>query len=200
MRSIRSLSRRAIVLALAMAISGSMFASSAIAEDVSQNGDVQLNGVTNVCYNATTFTFSTLTLDWDGTNLTWPTTGAGTIDSAHDRVIGGLVYRMRASGDPGNRFCYLSSNNTDFTNGTNTLLPKTALQVNGTADAWIGSTIMFTAAQEVPLGAPGAGLSDPLNTKSGSYTIVVDLEHIDTDAPAGLYTSNVTVTVSSSHP
>lgn len=194
--SIRKRFGRAGIAALLVAAGLVGISSNASANPTSS---VTTNGVTNACTVA--FDFDTpsaanVSIDWDDENLQWPTT-------AH--TLGNFSVEISATGEPGNRVCKMSSSNTAFLNGAATqLLPASALQVTGTANYGISTSISFYLGQTIPLGNPGGGTGDSANQWSGHWTLEIDpinsTPGINQQAPKGTYTSTITVTVSAVAP
>lgn len=178
-RRLRKSVVRTFVASLAFVITLTGLTSTVVAEPQ----DVQTVGTTNVCYNHSTYnTLGTVELHWDGVNLTWPTDVPGN--------VGAVSIQITASGDPGNRSCKFTFDSTGpFLNSNgHQLLPKNALK-NGGADLPRSFTV------SVPLGAPGGGVDHPDNTYTQNYNLRIDESGIDTDAPAGTYSTTVTITV-----
>jgi hypothetical protein len=148
---------------------------------------------TNVCTGEMTASYAgsstsptnTLDLVWNGTTLTYPTTSLTGLT---------LTYKIWSQGPPGDRNCRFSSSNTAFVNGAVQLLPADALRQVGTANYTI-SNISATS-RTVPL-VPG----DPVaSVSTGSYAFRVDTTGVNNLAPVGVYTSTLTLTVSTAAP
>lgn len=154
---------------------------------------VQAAGITNVCtvdWGFGSGASPDVTIDWDGAALQWPT---------DTKTLGTFSVKISATGEPGNRICKMSSSNTAFLNGTTQLLTASALQIQGTANYGIQTSINFYKGQAIPLGNPGGGVTDPANQWSGHWVLEIDPLNnatLNQSAPAGLYTSIITVTVS----
>jgi hypothetical protein len=186
---------RAIAAAMLVATALTGVASTAMADTTTS---VTTIGITNVCTADWGFASSSspnVDITWDGTSLMWPT---GT------NSLGNFSWKLKATGEPDNRGCKWSFSNTPFTNGSIQLLPATALQQTGTSNSQFGANFTVTAGIQIPLGNPGGGIDDPLNTKSYSYPVEIDSVNItpglNQQAPAGVYTSTITMTITALAP
>jgi hypothetical protein len=173
---------RAIAAAMLVATALTGVASTAMADTTTS---VTTIGITNVCTADWGFASSSspnVDITWDGTSLMWPT---GT------NSLGNFSWKLKATGEP-------------FTNGSIQLLPATALQQTGTSNSQFGANFTVTAGIQIPLGNPGGGIDDPLNTKSYSYPVEIDSVNItpglNQQAPAGVYTSTITMTITALAP
>jgi hypothetical protein len=155
-------------------------------------------GITNVCTADWGFVSSpnpNVNITWDGTSLQWPTGVTS---------LGNFNWTLKATGEPNNRGCNWSFSNTAFLKGSTQLLPATALQQPGTSNAQFGANFTVTAGIQIPLGNPGGGVNDPLNTKPYSYPVEIDSVNItpglNQQAPAGVYSSTITMTITALAP
>jgi hypothetical protein len=170
-------------------------ANSALATTGDDNTSVQANGVNNVCtadWGFATPGSTNVSIDWDQTNLQWPT-GVTSVCL--------FSWTLYASGEPNNRGCKWSFSNTAFLNGSTQLLPATALQQPGSSNSQFGANFTVTAGIQIPLGNPGGGNADPLNNKHYSYPVEIDsTTGLNQQAPRGTYTSTITMTLSALAP
>jgi hypothetical protein len=182
--SIRKRFGRAGIAALLVAAGLVGLVNNASADD---NTSVTTVGVTNVCtidWGFVTPASTDVSINWNTTNLQWPTAVI---------PLGNFKITVSATGQPGNRLCGWSVSNSHFLNGATQLLPKEALQQTGTANYGV-SNWSISGGTQVALGSPGSG-NVAANQWSGTFGAEIDPSAgINQQAPAGTYTSTVTLT------